>query len=195
MVVVITWQKQLLNLKKETKVKIEKTVNQEHGELVARLIKPATQIATEIKPEDVTVISSVSLLIQAVSTVLSDTSIACFAQENPPVEYINDLHCLTGAVGELGEVLDEIKKHVFNRKELNVDNLRKEIGDALFYARATTDSYLYEQLLVSEQLALLLSYTGLTIEEILRANITKLNKRYESGSYSDKQAQLKKDKA
>jgi NTP pyrophosphatase (non-canonical NTP hydrolase) len=67
-----------------------------------------------------------------------------------------------GLAGESGEVVDEIKKHVFHGKvEGEVrDNLVKELGDVLWYY------------------TLLLSTTDITLDEVMEANVVKLTARY-----------------
>ena len=90
-------------------------------------------------------------------------------------------HMATGLSGEAGEVLEKIKKHVIYGKELDVEGLIEELGDAEFYFRGVVQG---------------LQELGCTLDrdEILDGNITKLNKRYESGSFSNKQANERADK-
>jgi NTP pyrophosphatase (non-canonical NTP hydrolase) len=85
-------------------------------------------------------------------------------------------HAATGIVGEAGELIDAIKKHVIYNKPLDRENVIEELGDLEFYM---------------EQLRQRLSITR---EETLAANITKLSKRYEGMKYSDQAAQARKDK-
>ena len=68
-----------------------------------------------------------------------------------------------GLTGEAGEVADHLKKHLFQGHELDREALKKELGDILWYV------------------ALLLDTTGLTMSEILDANIEKLTRRYPDG--------------
>lgn len=85
-------------------------------------------------------------------------------------------HAVTGIVGEAGELIDAIKKHVVYNKPLDRENVIEELGDLEFYM---------------EQLRQRL---GITREECLEANITKLLTRYEGMKYSDQAAQARKDK-
>lgn len=84
-------------------------------------------------------------------------------------------HAATGIVGESGELIDAIKKHVIYNKELNMKNVIEELGDMEFYM---------------EQLRQRLNITR---EETIQANLDKLNIRYADG-YSDKAAQARADK-
>ena len=74
---------------------------------------------------------------------------------------------LTGAVGlscEANEILEIVKKIIFQGKELHDEkvlfHLKREAGDLLWY---------YSNLLRS---------LGLSFEEVMQENITKLNSRY-----------------
>lgn len=68
-----------------------------------------------------------------------------------------------GLTGEAGEVAELIKKHVGHGHDLLQDQIRKELGDVLWY------------------LATLADRLGLSLDEIAAANIAKLQKRYPSG--------------
>ena len=96
-------------------------------------------------------------------------------QEITP-EQANLLHMSVGISGEAGELLDAIKKHVVYQKPLDVENVKEELGDLLFYMSNIMQS------------------VGLTFEEILQHNIDKLSVRYSSGVYSNQQAQERADK-
>lgn len=68
-----------------------------------------------------------------------------------------------GLAGEVGEVLEPIKKTLFHGKGLDLDNLEKELGDVMWYLHG------------------LAIYTGLDLETVLARNIEKLRSRYPSG--------------
>ena len=68
-----------------------------------------------------------------------------------------------GVCGEAGEVGDYIKKHVYHLHELNVDEVKKELGDVLHYVAG------------------LATFCGLTLEEVAIGNIQKLAERYPNG--------------
>ena len=96
-------------------------------------------------------------------------------QEITP-EQANLLHMGVGAAGEAAELLDAIKKHTIYQKPLDIENIKEELGDLLFY------------------MSNLMQSVGLSFEEILQHNIDKLSVRYSKGSYSNAQAQERADK-
>ena len=91
-------------------------------------------------------------------------------------EQANLWHMATGISGEAGEVEDAIKKHVVYQKPLDVENVKEELGDLLFY------------------MSNLMQSVGLSFKDVLQHNIDKLSVRYSSGKYSDEQAQQRADK-
>lgn len=68
-----------------------------------------------------------------------------------------------GAVGEIGECVDVLKKHLFQGHPLNVEKLKEEVGDVLWY------------------IALLCEAAGLNMEDVAEHNIKKLMARYPKG--------------
>lgn len=86
------------------------------------------------------------------------------------------MHMAIGISGEAGEILDAIKKRVIYRKTLDIENVKEEIGDCLFYLQGLCNAIGYE------------------LDAAIDDNMAKLNKRYSSGSYSDQQAQERSDK-
>ncbi|UTH13308.1 nucleoside triphosphate pyrophosphohydrolase family protein [Macrococcus equipercicus] len=68
-----------------------------------------------------------------------------------------------GLTGEAGEVADQIKKHVFHGHQLDRDELKKELGDVLWY------------------IANLAAVNGIELAEVAELNINKLKKRYPEG--------------
>lgn len=87
------------------------------------------------------------------------------------------LHMAVGVAGEAGELLDCVKKHVIYNKPLDRVNAVEELGDIEFYLENLRQSL------------------GITREETIHQNRLKLGVRYSSGSYSDRQAQERADKA
>lgn len=77
---------------------------------------------------------------------------------------------------EAGEIAGLIKKHVMYNKPLKLEAVIEEMGDLEFYLEGLRQGL------------------GITREEILEGNITKLQKRYSEGSYSDAQAIERADK-
>jgi len=90
-------------------------------------------------------------------------------------EKVNMWHAATGIAGEAGELLDCIKKCVVYNQPLDRENAIEELGDLEFYMEA-----LRQELKLSR-------------EEVLAANVAKLEKRYPR-SYSDQAAKERKDK-
>ncbi|MEO1477765.1 MAG: nucleoside triphosphate pyrophosphohydrolase family protein [Bacteroidota bacterium] len=68
-----------------------------------------------------------------------------------------------GLAGEAGEVADLIKKQIYHQHGLDREALKKELGDVLWYVAA------------------LCSDLGLSLDEVMRANIEKLNARFPDG--------------
>lgn len=68
-----------------------------------------------------------------------------------------------GLGGETGEVLDLFKKHLYHGHELNIEKLKYELGDILWYIANISNIY------------------DINLEDIFIMNIEKLNKRYPKG--------------
>lgn len=85
---------------------------------------------------------------------------------------------LLGSIGvakEAGELLDILYRYTVYGKPLDVAHVREELGDTLFYITQIANSM------------------GLTLDECMRANIEKLEKRY-PGGFSEKAALERADK-
>lgn len=67
-----------------------------------------------------------------------------------------------GAAGEMGEVLEPIKKHLYRDKPININDLELEVGDVLFYLQAL----------------LIHVGSGATLGDIVAKNINKLEARH-----------------
>jgi NTP pyrophosphatase (non-canonical NTP hydrolase) len=87
------------------------------------------------------------------------------------------LHMLLGLAGEVGELIDGLKKYTIYGKALDRDNLREELGDIEFYLAGIRNVFEIRR------------------EDILAANMKKLITRYSSGSYSNAEAVARADKA
>ena len=85
------------------------------------------------------------------------------------------MHMALGIAGEVGELIDAIKKHVIYDQPLDLNNLIEELGDLEFYLEG-----LRQELHLSR-------------DRCLRANIHKLRKRY-GQRYSDTAARARADK-
>jgi len=68
-----------------------------------------------------------------------------------------------GLAGEAGEVADLVKKGILHQHGLDRDELKKELGDVLWYAAA------------------LCTRLGVDLSEVMQANIDKLIERYPDG--------------
>lgn len=92
-------------------------------------------------------------------------------------------HMATGVSGEAGELSDAIKKGCIYNKEIDVANIKEELGDLEFFMEGVRQAF------------------NITREETLAHNIEKLvtgsekgKARYEAGQYTDKAAQERADK-
>ncbi len=72
-----------------------------------------------------------------------------------------------GLAGETGEFVDQIKKHVFHKHELNREKAILELSDVLYYAE------------------ILMNELGVTRSEVEAKNLEKLYKRYPLGFSAD----------
>jgi NTP pyrophosphatase (non-canonical NTP hydrolase) len=86
------------------------------------------------------------------------------------------VHMALGVAGEAGELVDAIKKQAIYCKQVDLENIIEELGDLEWYMQGIRAALC------------------ITREQVLTANITKLRKRYSSGSYSNQQAVERKDK-
>ncbi|MBD3362513.1 hypothetical protein GF362_02230 [Candidatus Dojkabacteria bacterium] len=92
---------------------------------------------------------------------------------NPDERAKNLLHGSIGISTEAGELLDHMKKHIYQDRDLDVVNIKEELGDIMWY------------------MAIILRALNLDFEEILDLNIQKLRKRY--GEEFDEQKALLRD--
>ncbi|QTN12145.1 nucleoside triphosphate pyrophosphohydrolase family protein [Mammaliicoccus vitulinus] len=68
-----------------------------------------------------------------------------------------------GLTGEAGEVADIVKKHVFHGHELDEQELKKELGDVLWYIACCAKAL------------------DMDLNDIAMSNIAKLERRYPNG--------------
>lgn len=73
------------------------------------------------------------------------------------------LNACLGLSGEVGEFNDIIKKWIFHEKELNIEHLKKELGDIMWY------------------IAMMCHSLNWDLDEIMKMNIDKLQARYPDG--------------
>lgn len=81
-----------------------------------------------------------------------------FFADNPKSQSI--LHAAIGLSTESGEILDNLKKHVYYGNDIDEVNIKEEMGDIMWY------------------MAILMREMDLDFEELLDSNIRKLRKRY-----------------
>ncbi len=84
------------------------------------------------------------------------------------------LHSAVGVSGEAGELLDHMKKAVWQDHKLDFDYIALELGDILFY------------------LTFMCNCVGTDINEVRKLNIEKLTKRYPDGVF-DKERSINRD--
>ena len=85
------------------------------------------------------------------------------------------LNGVLGLCGEVGEVADHVKKHMFQGHELNTGHLIEELGDVCWY------------------IAILAKGLGVDLETVLSMNIGKLKVRYPNGFEVDKSVNREED--
>lgn len=78
------------------------------------------------------------------------------------------LHAYMGLTTEVGELVDTFKKHIFYGKEIDHENLVEEMGDLFWYT------------------ALMADELGVSFEEIMQKNNTKLRLRFPDRFTEDK---------
>lgn len=76
-----------------------------------------------------------------------------------------------GLAGESGEVIDLVKKWLYQGHDLDKGDLLHEIGDVLWYLALTCNAF------------------GYTLEDAMTANITKLHQRYPDGFSAERSKQ------
>lgn len=77
---------------------------------------------------------------------------------------LKDLYVMsTGTAGEAGEVMEKLKKYVRD-KTLDKETLKLELGDVLYY------------------LSRIASQFGMTLQEVMSANVEKINSRKQRGT-------------
>ena len=88
---------------------------------------------------------------------------------------VDTAHGIIGIAGEAGELLDAMKKAMFYGAVLDLDNVREEVGDIMWYIMAIVRS------------------EGWDLETIMQENIDKLRVRYPN-QWNKEHAELRLDK-
>ena len=78
------------------------------------------------------------------------------------------IHGVLGLTGESGEVADLVKKGIFHEKGIDMDHLKKELGDVMWY------------------IALICDACGFNLDDIMMLNVLKLQRRYPDGFSTDR---------
>lgn len=73
------------------------------------------------------------------------------------------LNGVLGLTGEAGEVSDLVKKTMFHERALDLEHLKKELGDVMWY------------------IAMICYSCGLDMDDVMKTNIEKLRARYPEG--------------
>src|SRR6266568_6467648 len=92
-----------------------------------------------------------------------------------PTACENLVHAALGATSECGELSTTVKAHVVYGTPIDGENVKEEIGDAMWY------------------LALAAKSIGLTLSQCAKANIERLERRYPE-KYTDQDAVRRADK-
>lgn len=82
---------------------------------------------------------------------------------NSAVSVAQLINGVLGLTGEAGEVSDLVKKGVFHEKGIDLEHLKKELGDCAWY------------------LAMICDACGFTLDDVMQTNIDKLKARYPEG--------------
>ena len=105
--------------------------------------------------------------------VFQEEALRCM-RSDLPYEAICSNMCM-GLAGETGETVDIFKKHIYQGKVLDINDVIEEIGDILWY------------------IANLCNVNKITMKECMESNVEKLRKRYPNG-FSIKDALERADK-
>lgn len=87
------------------------------------------------------------------------------------------LHAAIGLTSDAGEVAAAMERHIFYRRPLDLVNLKEELGDCLWY------------------IALACNALGESMEDVMKANIAKLQRRYPEKFDSDLADEINRDRA
>lgn len=85
-------------------------------------------------------------------------------ENNAKCSNINDIAgLLNGVLGLTGEVSDLVKKGIFHEKGIDLEHLKKECGDVMWY------------------IAMICEACGFNLDDVMQTNIDKLIARYPDG--------------
>lgn len=89
--------------------------------------------------------------------------IDCYKVGQHNTEIPDIINGAMGLTGESGEVSDLLKKHIFHGEDLDLEALKKELGDVCWY------------------IAMICQASGIKFEDVLQGNIDKLKRIYPDG--------------
>jgi NTP pyrophosphatase (non-canonical NTP hydrolase) len=78
-------------------------------------------------------------------------------------KYADLINGVMGLNGEAGEVIDMVKKFIYHGHKLNIDEIKKELGDVMWYV------------------AMCCNALNISLDDVMQGNIDKLKKRYPDG--------------
>lgn len=90
-------------------------------------------------------------------------AMSCYYKDIPEHDAAELICGVIGLCGESGEVADIVKKCVFHKHPLDIENIENELGDVLWYV------------------ALCCNAINVSMEDVMQLNIDKLKKRYPDG--------------
>ena len=179
------------------------TIQQAHAEMVSSLAKPGTELIKNWTHKDahnihmvIGVVGEVMELRLAFSGQLNN--LTHFIEECGDIEFYmrglaepNGLIADRGQHTHRGELIDYILR-LEQVSEMLLDAVKRNI----IYGNALEDTNFYGAMeYMYSLLDLIYLATDITLEEVLQANIDKLDKRYKGRKYSDEQANARADKA
>ena len=173
----------------------------DYSQFVAKLAKSGTVIANDLNNDTnkkLTSILNMTMRLGIVAGKLLDECVD-FAQleDDYTPDSAHAVHMGIGIFGEVGELVDAIKKAAVYNKPMDNENVMEELGDIEFYTVGLSQSprlfnYLPQ---FTEILGAIHSLIDTNRKTIREGNISKLYKRYEGAVYSDQAAQDRADKA
>lgn len=167
-----------------------------HSDMVRRLAKPGADIRVTLVTDEVNALNASLSLAAILGKIFEERfegEVTIFEND----EEVHLYHMLVGMIGETGELIDCIKKKVIYNKPIDISNLIEELGDFEFYFEGYSQvepdiSYYNDTIRV--RLETIYGVFGITKDQALEGNITKLSKRYNDLVYSDQAAQERADK-
>lgn len=171
-----------------------------YKEMVASICKPGEELITT-SDRDPRILALLGVLEGLLELAHEVFTYACRNGLQTPDD-CHRVHASLGLVTEVGELGDAIKKAFVYNEPLNIENLREEMGDALFYITALSTigekawEFTAQQMSCVALLEEMAEICESSFKEIADQNRNKLagaGGRYENG-YSDEAAKARRDK-